>query len=102
MTDLERFPDAVPAMWSSGRPTEAICQAAFWNGKLAITALKGSKLLLFTLDDAGKVQNVSHPGGAERQVRAARAARHRPDGSLYITTSNGSNDKLLEAHPEPS
>ena len=95
MTDLQRFPDAVPAVWSSGSPTEAICQAAFWNGKLAITALKGSKLLLFTLDQDGKVQNVSIPEELDDKYGRLRAARTAPDGSLYLTTSNGSNDKLL-------
>ena len=96
MTDLQRFPDAVPAVWSSGQETEAICQAAFWNGKLAITALKGSKLLLFTLDNAGKVQNVSIPDELNDKYGRLRAARTGPDGSLYITTSNGSDDKLLK------
>ena len=95
MTDLQRFPDAVPAVWSSGKTTEAICQAAFWNGKLAITALKGSKLLLFTLDNAGKVQNVSIPDELNDKYGRLRAARTGPDGSLYVTTSNGSDDKLL-------
>ncbi|MFD5828220.1 PQQ-dependent sugar dehydrogenase [Lentzea sp. NPDC060358] len=96
MTDLQRFPDAVAAVWSSGTPTEAICQAAFWNGKLAVTALKGSKLLLFTLDQAGKVQNVSIPDELDDKYGRLRAARTAPDGSLYLTTSNGSNDKLLK------
>ncbi|GLY52681.1 PQQ-dependent sugar dehydrogenase [Lentzea sp. NBRC 102530] len=96
MTDLQRFPDAVPAVWSSGSPTEAICQAAFWNGKLAVTALKGSKLLLFTLDDAGKVQNVAIPDELNDKYGRLRAARTAPDGSLYVTTSNGTDDKLLK------
>ncbi|NKE61303.1 PQQ-dependent sugar dehydrogenase [Lentzea sp. PSKA42] len=95
MTDLQRFPDAVAAVWSSGTRTEAICQAAFWNGKLAITALKGTKLLLFTLDDAGKVQNVSIPDELNDRYGRLRAARTAQDGSLYITTSNGTDDKLL-------
>ncbi|MCR3747804.1 PQQ-dependent sugar dehydrogenase [Lentzea californiensis] len=95
MTDLQRFPDAVPAVWSSGSPTEAICQAAFWNGKLAITALKGSKLMLFTLDQAGKVQDVSVPEELNDKYGRLRAARTAPDGSLYLTTSNGTDDKLL-------
>jgi glucose/arabinose dehydrogenase len=95
MTDLKRFPDAVPAVWSSGSPTEAICQPAFWHGKLAVTALKGSKLLLFTLDAQGKVQNVSIPDQLDNKYGRLRAARTAPDGSLYLTTSNGSDDKLL-------
>ncbi len=49
MTDLERFPDAVPAAWSSGRPVEAVAGAAFlsgpqWgdlDGVLAVAALRG-------------------------------------------------------------
>ncbi|MGZ3140865.1 PQQ-dependent sugar dehydrogenase [Lentzea chajnantorensis] len=96
MTDLQRFPDAVPAVWSSGSPTEAICQAAFWGGKLAITALKGSKLLLFTLDEAGKVRDVSIPEELNDRYGRLRAARTSPDGALYVTTSNGSGDKLLK------
>ncbi len=95
MTDLQRFPDAVPAVWSSGSSTEAICQAAFWNGKLAVTALKGSKLMLFTLDDAGEVRDVSIPAELNDRYGRLRAARTAPDGSLYLTTSNGSDDKLL-------
>ena len=77
MTDLQRFPDAVPAIWSSGSSTEAICQAAFWNGKLAVTALKGSKLLLFSLDDGGQGAERQHPGRARRQVRTAAGRSHR-------------------------
>jgi aldose sugar dehydrogenase len=95
MTDLARFPDAVPAVWSSGSSTEAICQAAFWNGKLAITALKGSKLLLFTLGADGKVQDVSIPEELNDKYGRLRAARTAPDGSLYVTSSNGTDDKLL-------
>nr|WP_042192365.1 PQQ-dependent sugar dehydrogenase [Kibdelosporangium sp. MJ126-NF4] len=103
MTDLQRFPDAVPALWESGDRTEAVCAAAFldgpqWrelNGSLVVTALKGAKLLLFKLDDAGKVQSVSVPPEFDDDYGRLRAARQGPDGALYITTSNGTDDKLL-------
>jgi hypothetical protein len=55
MTDLQRFPDAVPRCGAhSGRGTEAICGAAFitgeqWSGMpslLAVAALKGAELAM--------------------------------------------------------
>ncbi|WP_141979216.1 PQQ-dependent sugar dehydrogenase [Saccharothrix saharensis] len=107
MTDLERFPDAVPAVWSSGRPTEAICDAAFlvgeqWgplNGVLAVTALKGAKLLLFTVTQEGGVHSVSIPPELDGTHGRLRGAETAPDGSLYVTTSNGTDDKILRLTP---
>jgi aldose sugar dehydrogenase len=107
MTDLSRFPDAVPAVWSSGSPTEAICDAAFlsgdqWgslNGVLAVTALKGSKLLLFTVTPEGGVHSVAIPAELDGTYGRLRGAELSPDGSLYLTTSNGTDDKLLRITP---
>jgi aldose sugar dehydrogenase len=96
MTDLKRFPDAVAAAWSSGSPTEAICGADFFDGLLAVPALKGSKLLLFSLDEAGKVTSVAVPEELNDTYGRLRAARTAPDGSLYVTSSNGKDDKLLK------
>lgn len=103
MTDLERFPDAVPAVWSSGDPTEAICDAAFlvgerWgalNGVLAVTALKGAKVLLFTVGQDGKVASVAIPPEMDGTHGRLRGAELGPDGALYVTTSNGTDDKVL-------
>jgi glucose/arabinose dehydrogenase len=104
MTDLERFPDAVPAVWSSGDSTEAICDAAFlvgeqWgelNGVLAVTALKGSKVLLFTVGPDGKVGSVAIPPELDDTHGRLRGAELGPDGTLYVTTSNGTDDKVLK------
>jgi glucose/arabinose dehydrogenase len=104
MTDLERFPDAVPAVWSSGDSTEAICDAAFlvgeqWgalNGVLAVTALKGSKVLLFTVGQDGKVGSVAIPPELDDAHGRLRGAELGPDGALYVTTSNGTDDKILK------
>jgi glucose/arabinose dehydrogenase len=107
MTDLTRFPDAVPAIWQSGETTEAICAATFLNGSqwgtldgaLVVTALKGAKLMVFTLDPAGKVVSVSIPPEFNDAYGRLRAARTGPDGALYVTTSNGKDDKLLRVTP---
>ena len=106
MTDLDRFPDAVPAKWQSGETTEATCAAVFlngsqWgtlNGALVITALKGAKLIVLTL--AGdNVASQAIPPEFDDKYGRLRAARTAPDGALYLTTSNGKDDKLLRVTP---
>jgi aldose sugar dehydrogenase len=107
MTDLERFPDAVPAKWQSGETTEAVCAAAFlegeqWgalNGALVVTALKGAKVILLTLTEQGDVDSVAIPPEIQDQFGRLRAARLGPDGNLYLTTTNGEDDKLLRVTP---
>ena len=107
MTDLVRFPDAVPAVWSSGGSTEAICGAAFlegpqWGslqGLLAVAALKGSKLLLMRLDEQGTVVEVGQLPALDGTHGRLRAVRPGPDGALYVTTSNGEDDKVLRVSP---
>lgn len=107
MTDLGRFPDAVPAVWSSGSPVEAICGAAFlsggqWgdlNGALAVGALRGEKLLLMTLGPDGAVADVSEPAPLDGTFGRLRAVRLGPDGALYVSTSNGRDDQVLRVTP---
>ena len=107
MTDLQRFPDAVPALWSSGNPVEAICGAAFisggqWgelDGVLAVAALRGEKLLLMRLGQDGAVAQVSVPAPLDGTYGRLRAARLAPDGALIVTTSNGDNDSVLRVDP---
>ncbi len=107
MTDLERFPDAVPAVWSSGGSTEAICGAAFlegpqWGGLeglLAVATLKSSKLLLMRLDEQGTVVEVGQLPALDSTHGRLRAVRTGPDGALYVTTSNGEDDEVLRVRP---
>jgi len=108
MTDRKRFPDAVPAIWQSGDTTQAVCAAEFlqgsqWGGlegALVVTALKGAKLLLLTLDDGGALASVAVPKATNGPYGRLRAARMGPDGALYVTTTNGDDDKLLRISPE--
>jgi aldose sugar dehydrogenase len=107
MTDRERFPDAVPATWQSGRTTQAVCSAEFLEGEqwaglegaLVVTALKGAKLLLLTLKEDGSLAEVSVPEETDGPFGRLRAARMGPDGALYVTTTNGDDDRLLRVAP---
>ncbi|MGH3931854.1 MAG: PQQ-dependent sugar dehydrogenase [Pseudonocardiaceae bacterium] len=107
MTDLQRFPDAVPAVWSSGGRTEAICGVAFiegtqWGdmqGLLAVATLKGSALLLLRVDPAGGVVGVGQLPQLDGSFGRLRTVRQGPDGALYVTTSNGDDDQVLRITP---
>lgn len=109
MTDRRRFPDAVPAIWQSGRTTQAVCSAEFLEGEqwgglegaLVVTALKGAKLLLLTLKEDGTLAGVSVPRETDGPYGRLRAARMGPDGALFVTTTNGADDKLLRISPRP-
>ncbi|MCX6464392.1 MAG: PQQ-dependent sugar dehydrogenase [Pseudonocardiales bacterium] len=107
MTDLDRYPDAVPAAWSSGSPVEAVSGAAFlagpaWgdlDGALAVGALRGEKLLLMTLGPDGAVASVGVPAPLDGAFGRLRAVRLAPDGALLLSTSNGSDDRILRVDP---
>jgi aldose sugar dehydrogenase len=107
MTDLTRFPDAVEAAWSSGRPVEAVAGAEFvsgpqWgqlDGVLAVAALRGQKLMLMTLDSDGAVASVAVPQALDGAFGRLRAVRVGLDGALFVSTSNGSDDKILRIDP---
>lgn len=107
MTDTGRFPDAVRPLWTTGEITEAICGAAFLTGKqwgsaegmLAVVALKGQKMLLLRVDGAGTLTEVRLPPEFDDKYGRLRAARTGPDGALYVTTSDGVDDKLLRVTP---
>ncbi|MGH3588508.1 MAG: PQQ-dependent sugar dehydrogenase [Pseudonocardia sp.] len=107
MTDLDRFPDAVPAMWSSGSPVEAISGAAFlsggqWgelDGALAVGALRGEKLLIMRLGPDGRITQVDVPVPLDGTFGRLRAVRQGPDGALYVSTSNGQDDEILRVTP---
>ena len=107
MTDLDRFPEAAPAAWSSGSPVEAVSGAAFltgpqWgelDGVLAVAALRGQKLMLMTLGPDGAVAKVGVPAPLDGTFGRLRAVRQAPDGSLFVSTSNGDDDKVLRIDP---
>jgi glucose/arabinose dehydrogenase len=105
MTDTVKFPGALRAVWSSGSPTLATSGATFvtgsawgsWDGALVVACLKASRLQVFTLDGAGNV--TSSTAALTNQFGRLRTPVQGPDGALYVTTSNGSNDRILRLTP---
>jgi glucose/arabinose dehydrogenase len=107
MTDRSEFPAAIEAAWATGAPTLALSGAAFlsdpawgsWRNGLAVASLKNQSLrvLFFTDDGQYRGQQLVLSGDHGR----LRAAAVGPDGSLYLTTSNGAGrDSVLRIQPQ--
>lgn len=107
MTDLEAFPDAVRASWSSGSPTLAPSGIAFlddpswgeWDGALAVAMLKTQRIVLMKLSpDARSVTETAVIlEGTHGRLRSVTAE---PGGALLVTTSNGNDrDEVLRVRP---
>ncbi|HUF05834.1 MAG TPA: PQQ-dependent sugar dehydrogenase [Candidatus Binatia bacterium] len=106
-------PDCGPAsdyrapVWSSGSTTIASSGMTFlnhpawesWNGSAVVAQLKEQDLRRFTPTESGAMHQVSLLfDGAFGRLRAATMA---PDGALYITTSNGTGDRVIRIAPGP-
>lgn len=105
MTDTERFPDAIKAIWSSGKPTQAPSGIAIisgtkwkgWDGAVAMAMLKDRHLKVLRLSDDNKV--AKEEKALEDAYGRLRMAYQAPDGNLYVTTDNKSNDKIIRLTP---
>lgn len=108
MTDPDRVPGAVAAVWSSGAPTLATPGGTFvsgpawgeWDGALAVTTQQGRKMLLLKLSADGTA--VTATDSVLTDQGRLRSATRMPDGSLLVTTDNGSGDKVLRVAPASS
>lgn len=109
MTDLGRYPFAMPATWSSGCPTLAVSGASFvsgsrwkaWNDGIVMAALKGSRLrVILPSADGRTTRAISEALGGYGRLRSVKVG---PYGALYVTTSNGRGlDQILVVAPTPS
>ncbi|HEX8763059.1 MAG TPA: PQQ-dependent sugar dehydrogenase [Candidatus Saccharimonadales bacterium] len=101
MTDLNRFPNAIASIWSSGAPTQAPSGGTIingynwkgWNGSLAVAMLKGKHLRILRLDDHNKV--IKEEKALDNAYGRLRAVTQGPNGDLYVSTDNGQNDKII-------
>lgn len=109
MTDLGKFPTARVAMWSSGDPTVATSGATFlrgsawgeWQGALTVGLLKGQGIYLMRFNPS---PTTTRPATVTRIAIAQgygriRAVQLGPDGALWFTTSNGTDDKIVRITP---
>jgi glucose/arabinose dehydrogenase len=107
MTDLTKFPNAKPAIWSSGCPTIAPSGAAFvwgssawkgWNNSLAMAVLKNTELRVVGIyGEANSVDPELEWVDVEDQGRL-RVAVMGPDDSLYIAT-DADPGRILKVTP---
>ena len=66
---------------------------------LAVGALRGEKLLLMRLGPGGGVAKVTVPAPLDGAFGRLRAVRVAPDGTLFVSTSNGTDDRVLRIDP---
>jgi len=106
MTDKARFPNAISAIWSSGNPTQAPSGMTIvngtkwkgWNGALAMSMLKGTHVKILRLDAQNKV--TKEEKALEVTYGRLRTVQQGPDGNLYVTTDNKTDDKIIRLTPQ--
>jgi glucose/arabinose dehydrogenase len=96
------------AKWRSGPRTFATSGGTFvsgshawkgWRGALAVASLKDTSLRLMRFDRSGSLRETWKPSALDGTFGRLRGAVRGPDGALYLTTSNGSDDKILRVTP---
>jgi glucose/arabinose dehydrogenase/putative cell wall-binding protein len=95
-----------PPAWASGVPTIATSALAFlshprwgdWTGSAIVAQLKEQDLRRFVGSNGGQVMTQADLF-LDREYGRLRATVQAPDGALYVTTSNGSNDMVLRIVP---
>ncbi|MCW2840613.1 MAG: glucose dehydrogenase [Aeromicrobium sp.] len=97
------------AKWRSGNRTFATSGGTFlngsswgdWRGALAVASLKDESLRLLRFSRGGSLRKTWKPVALDGVYGRLRGAVQGPDGALYLTTSNGSNDKILRVTARP-
>jgi glucose/arabinose dehydrogenase len=69
-----------------------------WDGMLAVAFLKDKQLKLIGVGEHGEQGQTTSL--FKDQFGRLRAVVQGPDGNLYITTDNGTNDKIMKIIPE--
>ena len=106
MTDQSLPGKQYDAAWSTGRQTLATSGGTFlrgdgwgkWEGGLAVASLKDESLHILLFDDDGKLTDDIDVKALHGKYGRLRATVLGPDGSLYLTTSNG-DDEIVRVTP---
>lgn len=104
MTDVTRFPTAMPAAWTNNGASQGMGPAAFlagtewrdWNGRLAVGIMGGTRMVILELNTAGAVTSAIDAPLPAARYRALTLA---PDGSLYVSTDSG---EIWRVTPSPA
>jgi glucose/arabinose dehydrogenase len=107
MTDHSLPGRQIDAKWSSGEPTIATSGMAWlrgdkwgnWEGRLAVAALAGSELLVLEFSPTGELISEISVAEFDGDFGRLRAVELGPQNNLYVTTSNGGSDRILEVTP---
>jgi glucose/arabinose dehydrogenase len=94
----------VDPLWSSGTSTVAVAGAAFlsgsdwgaWSDSLVVATLKEQDLRRFTF---GEGRATEREVLLDQKYGRLRAVTSAPDGSLLVTTSTGSGDRIIRIVP---
>jgi aldose sugar dehydrogenase len=94
----------VDPLWSSGTSALAVAGAAFllgpgweaWSDSLVVATLKEQDLRRFSVNDAHVIE---HEVLLDQKYGRLRAVTAAPDGSLLVTTSAGTGDRIIKIVP---
>lgn len=106
MTDVTRFPNALPPVWINGGASQGTGPAEFlsgtqwqsWNGRLAVGIMGGTRLVIMELNANGTL--------AGETTASLPAVRYRgltlgPDGNLYVVVNDPHEIWRVTPSPAP-
>jgi aldose sugar dehydrogenase len=104
MTDLIKFPRAMRPSWNNSGESEGICPCVFlrgpewqaWEGRLAVGFLRGRRIEIVQLDEAGVAIGAMVVAGLPSA--RIRTLVQGPDGALYVATDDG---EIWRLAPQP-
>jgi glucose/arabinose dehydrogenase len=107
MTNFAKYPRAAGPQWTSGPTSVEPGGITFlsgpqwkqWDGALAVATSKDMRLRVQFYSDLGIFRGEVFPAQFNHTFGRLRAVEQGPDGCLYITTANGTNDKIIKACP---
>lgn len=95
MTDTGKFPDAMRPSWNNNGVSEGMSPCVFlsgakwkdWEGRLAVGFLRGQRIDVLKLDQAGMTTGkLTMPGIPSERIRTAVLSS---DQALYVSTDDG-------------
>lgn len=100
MTDKTKYPNAIDAVWESGRPTLAVAGLTIingeewgnWNGLIIMANLKSKHIRLLRPNGLEKVDDL---GEIIKNYGRIRSLHQSEDGVIYFTTDNGGSKDII-------